>query len=174
MVATGRSLERERTWRRIQTGLTATGKRKRTQPRVRHWQKLQRAVWSVRKRPMPGLRASAPITRSPCQNRANRMVPFQQKGNADAWAIALVKASRQEIMMPRDRHRCPTHPGNCSGWTSFLPASWRRQKLHRPLAYPVRISTRSWRPELAEQLGQLLGNGPDLWIRMQAAHPGIP
>ncbi len=40
-----------------------------------------------------------------------------------------------------------------------------RQTLHRLLAEKIGVS-----PEMAVRLGKLCGNGPDLWLAMQAAH----
>jgi addiction module HigA family antidote len=40
-----------------------------------------------------------------------------------------------------------------------------RQTLHRLLAEKIGVS-----PEMAVRLGKFCGNGPDLWLRMQAAH----
>ncbi|HTT07670.1 MAG TPA: HigA family addiction module antitoxin [Gammaproteobacteria bacterium] len=40
-----------------------------------------------------------------------------------------------------------------------------RQTLHRVLAGTVAVS-----PEMALKLGKFCGNGPELWIRMQAAY----
>ena len=40
-----------------------------------------------------------------------------------------------------------------------------RQQLHAILATRKPVS-----PEMAARLGKLLGNGPGLWLRLQAAH----
>jgi addiction module HigA family antidote len=40
-----------------------------------------------------------------------------------------------------------------------------RQSLHAILAQRSSVS-----PEMAVRLGRFCGNGPDLWLRMQAAH----
>jgi addiction module HigA family antidote len=40
-----------------------------------------------------------------------------------------------------------------------------RQSLHAILAERSAVS-----PEMAVRLGRLCGNGPELWLRMQAAH----
>lgn len=72
-------------------------------------------------------------------------------------------------------NRCPPHPGeviadilddldyNKSAIAQMLGIS--RQQLHAILAGRKPIS-----PETAARLGKLLGNGPALWLRLQAAH----
>ncbi|WP_010511398.1 HigA family addiction module antitoxin [Komagataeibacter europaeus] len=90
-------------------------------------------------------------------------------------------------MMTRDRHRSPTHPGELLRLdvmpAGFMETSEIAQALgiSCPHLHEILATRKPITPELAEQLGQLLGNGPDLWIRMQAAHddwqathPGIP
>ncbi len=75
----------------------------------------------------------------------------------------------------RDPARPPIHPGVLLGEEVF-PALGRsmvdlaaslgisRQHLHDIVAEKAPIS-----PEVAVRLGKLLGNGPDVWVRMQAA-----
>jgi addiction module HigA family antidote len=70
----------------------------------------------------------------------------------------------------------PTHPGEILR-EDVLPAlgmsvtevarSLRisRQTLHRLLAGTIAVS-----PEMAVRLGKFCGNGPGLWLRMQAAY----
>ena len=70
--------------------------------------------------------------------------------------------------------RVPTHPGailredvlpaldmSVSGVAKALGVS--RQQLHRILAETAPIT-----PEMALRIGKFCGNGPDLWLRMQA------
>ena len=74
--------------------------------------------------------------------------------------------------------REPTHPGmlfaevlpeldggrrTVAEIASLLRIS--RQALHRVMAGRAAVS-----PEMAARLGKLCGNGPDLWLNMQAAH----
>lgn len=75
----------------------------------------------------------------------------------------------------RDPFTPPTHPGALLR-EDVLPATGlaitevarllgvSRQQLHRILAEESSVS-----PEMALRLGKFLGNGPDLWIRMQTA-----
>ena len=76
--------------------------------------------------------------------------------------------------MKQDRE--PTHPGEILR-EDVLPALGlsvteaarqlrvSRQTLHRVLSGRSAVSA-----EMAVRLGQFCGNGPDLWLRMQAAH----
>jgi addiction module HigA family antidote len=76
----------------------------------------------------------------------------------------------------RSANRCPAHPGafireinlpalgmTKSEFAAALGIS--RQMLHGILTekHPVTV-------EMAVKLGHVLGNGPDIWIRMQQAH----
>ncbi|WP_407520196.1 HigA family addiction module antitoxin [Methylobacterium oryzisoli] len=70
----------------------------------------------------------------------------------------------------------PTHPGEILR-DEVLPAlgmpvsiaakklGVTRQALHRVLAGTAAVS-----PEMALRLGKFCGNGPGLWLRLQAAH----
>lgn len=76
----------------------------------------------------------------------------------------------------RDATRPPTHPGAILR-EDVLPAlgigvtkaarhlGVSRQALHRVLTEQASIS-----PEMAVRIGKLCGNGPGLWIRMQARY----
>jgi len=76
----------------------------------------------------------------------------------------------------RRPNRPPTHPGAILR-EDVLPAlrlsvvqaardlGISRQVLHGILGERVSIS-----PEMALKLGRLCGDGPDVWLRMQAAH----
>lgn len=78
--------------------------------------------------------------------------------------------------MKRNLDRCPTHPGELLR-EDVIPATGKpktelarllgisRQHLHDILAERKPVS-----PEVAVRLGKLFGNGPGLWIRMQAAY----
>lgn len=81
-----------------------------------------------------------------------------------------------EYRATRNRNRCPTHPGALLRET-VLPAVNRpkteiaellgisRQHLNDIVSERKPIS-----PAVAVRLGKLFGNGPDLWVRMQAAY----
>lgn len=72
--------------------------------------------------------------------------------------------------------RIPTHPGallredvlpaldiSVSAAAAKLGVS--RQMLHKILAEKAPVT-----PEMAVRLGKFCGNGPELWLRMQASH----
>ncbi len=78
-------------------------------------------------------------------------------------------------MVKRDPERAPTHPGamlreiilptvsqNKTEIAQALGVS--RETLHKLLTEQQRVT-----PELAAKLGKVFGNGPGLWLRMQAA-----
>src|SRR3546814_8072125 len=81
-----------------------------------------------------------------------------------------------EYTAERNPDRCPTHPGALLR-EDVLPAVKRpktdiarllgisRQHLSDILEERKPVS-----PAVAVRLGKLFGNGPDLWVRMQAAH----
>ena len=82
---------------------------------------------------------------------------------------------REDIVINQP-NRCPTHPGALLR-EEVLPAldlsvvdaarklRVSRQTLHRVLSGKMAVT-----PEMAVRLGKFCGNGPGLWLRMQAAH----
>jgi addiction module HigA family antidote len=82
----------------------------------------------------------------------------------------------REYFVTREPRRPPTHPAALLR-EDVLPAldlsvtqvardlGITRQTLHRLLAEKIGVS-----PEMAVRLGKFCGNGPDLWLRMQASH----
>jgi addiction module HigA family antidote len=79
-------------------------------------------------------------------------------------------------MTERVQARAPTHPGailredvlpaigmSVTGVAKALGVS--RQQLHRIMAETAPVT-----PEMALRLGKFCGNGPDLWLRMQATY----
>ena len=76
----------------------------------------------------------------------------------------------------RRPNRAPTHPGavlredvlpalNMSVTAAAKHLHVTRQTLHRILAEKAAVT-----PEMAVRLGKFCGNGPGLWLRMQAAY----
>lgn len=75
----------------------------------------------------------------------------------------------------RSPNRCPSHPG--AVLDDVIPATGKskteiarllgisRQQLHDILAERKPVS-----PNVAARLGKLLGNGPAIWLRMQASY----
>jgi len=87
--------------------------------------------------------------------------------------------SEEYFVKPEDITRPPVHPGVFFA-EEILPAFGRRtigeiatllgvsrQTLHRVMAGETAVS-----PDMAVRLGKLCGNGPGLWLRMQAAYDG--
>lgn len=82
---------------------------------------------------------------------------------------------REDIVIEQP-NRCPTHPGALLR-EEVLPAldssvtdaarklRVSRQTLHRILSGKMAVT-----PEMAVRLGKFCGNGPGLWLRMQAAY----
>ena len=82
----------------------------------------------------------------------------------------------EEFLVTETPDREPTHPGAILH-EDVLPAlklsvseaarqlGVTRQTLHRIIA-----GTHSITPEMALRLGRFCGNGPQLWLRMQAEH----
>lgn len=76
----------------------------------------------------------------------------------------------------RDPARKPTHPGAFLR-EIVLPAIGKPKSeiaralgVSRETLYKVLGERQSITPELAARLGKLCGNGPGLWLRMQAAY----
>ena len=85
-------------------------------------------------------------------------------------------ARAKEYMLTETPKVAPTHPGEIlrEDVLSALEMSVAeaaealnvsRQTLHRILAGTMAVS-----PEMAVRLGKFCGNGPELWLRMQAAY----
>ena len=76
----------------------------------------------------------------------------------------------------RNPLRCPTHPGALLR-EDVLPAVKRSKTeiagllgISRQHLYDILEERKPVSPAVAVRLGKLFGNGPDLWVRMQAAH----
>ncbi|HKU65276.1 MAG TPA: HigA family addiction module antitoxin [Rhizomicrobium sp.] len=81
-----------------------------------------------------------------------------------------------EYAAKRNPNRCPSHPGELLRET-ILPAlglskvevadalGISRQHLYDLLSEKKPVS-----PEIAVRLGKAFGDGPEVWLRMQAAH----
>ncbi len=76
------------------------------------------------------------------------------------------------------RHRsvAPAHPGEFLAEIS-IPASGRSKSeiarllgISRQTLYDILGQKQPVTPAVAARLGKLFGNGPGVWIRMQAAH----
>lgn len=75
----------------------------------------------------------------------------------------------------RDANRCPTHPGFVLD--DILPNLGRSKAevarllgISRQMLYNVTAGRKPISPTLAAKLGKLVGNGPGIWLRMQASY----
>lgn len=78
--------------------------------------------------------------------------------------------------MVRIVSRCPTHPGELLR-EDVIPATERSKAeiarllgISRQHLYDILSERKPVSPEVGVRLGKLFGNGPGLWIRMQAAY----
>lgn len=76
----------------------------------------------------------------------------------------------------RNPDRCPTHPGLLLR-EDVIPATGKSKTeiarllgISRQHLYDIMAERQPVSPDMAARLGKLFGNGPGLWIRMQAAH----
>ena len=81
-----------------------------------------------------------------------------------------------ELYPRRHAGTAPTHPGEFLR-EDILPAcrvsiaeAARKMHVSRQSLHAVLACTASVSPEMAVRLGKFFGNGPSLWLRMQAAH----
>ena len=72
--------------------------------------------------------------------------------------------------------RCPTHPGEVLR-EDVIPATNRTKSeiarllgISRQHLYDILDEKKPVSPAVAVRLGKLFGNGPGLWVRMQAAY----
>ena len=75
----------------------------------------------------------------------------------------------------RNPDRCPSHPGALLA--DIIPETGRsKTEIARLLGishqqlYGVMSENKPISVNVAARLGKLFGNGPDIWLRMQAAH----
>ncbi len=79
-------------------------------------------------------------------------------------------------MSTRNPNRCPTHPGALLR-EDVLPALGKTKTeiaralgISRQTLYDILNERQPITPEMALRIGKLCGNGPNLWLGMQAAH----
>jgi antitoxin HigA-1 len=87
----------------------------------------------------------------------------------------LENISMAEYKARRNPDRCPSHPG--AVLDDIMPSLGKpkaeiarllgisRQQLHEILAEKKPVS-----PNVAARIGKLIGNGPAIWLRLQAAY----
>jgi addiction module HigA family antidote len=75
----------------------------------------------------------------------------------------------------RGPDRCPTHPG--AMFNDILPALGKPKTeiarllgISRQMLYDILAQKKSITPTVAAKIGKLVGNGPAIWLRMQAAY----
>lgn len=76
----------------------------------------------------------------------------------------------------RDPDRCPMHPGAILR-EDIIPATGKPKAeiarllgISRQQLYDIMDERKPVSPSVAVRLGKLFGNGPGLWVRMQAAY----
>jgi antitoxin HigA-1 len=79
-----------------------------------------------------------------------------------------------EYVAKRDPKRCPTHPGELL--KEIIPATGKTKAeiaallgISRQHLYDILAKRKPVSPGVAVRLGKLFGDGPGVWIRMQAA-----
>jgi addiction module HigA family antidote len=81
-----------------------------------------------------------------------------------------------EYAAKRSPNRCPTHPGELLRETVLPAVDLTKVEIADALAISrthldnILKERAGVSPTIAVKLGKLFGNGPDLWIQMQAAY----
>lgn len=76
----------------------------------------------------------------------------------------------------RDPKRCPTHPGRILREYSVPALELSKSAIaehlgiSRQTLYDLLAEKQPVTPQMAVRIGKLLGNGPNLWLNMQAAY----
>ncbi len=76
----------------------------------------------------------------------------------------------------RDPKRCPTHPGRIlreyavPALELSKTAIAEHLGISRQTLYDLLAEKQPVTPQMAVRIGKLLGNGPNLWVNMQAAY----
>lgn len=76
----------------------------------------------------------------------------------------------------RDPNRCPVHPGEILREDVFPALGLSKSKIavqlgvSRQTVHALLGERQPVTPQMAVRLGKLLGNGPRLWLNLQAAH----
>lgn len=81
-----------------------------------------------------------------------------------------------EYVAKRNPNRCPSHPGELLR-DDVLPALRMTKTaiadalgISRTQLYDILNEEKPVSPDVAVRLGRALGDGPDVWLRMQAAY----
>lgn len=75
----------------------------------------------------------------------------------------------------RETDRCPSHPGalvriELEDLGMSITEAARRLRVSRRTLSELVNEGRGISPEMALKLGRFFGDGPEIWLRMQAAH----
>lgn len=75
----------------------------------------------------------------------------------------------------RNQNRCPTHPGAAlDDWLFDVDITKTKLAdmlgISRQQLYDILTEKKPVSANIAVRIGKLLGNGPVVWLRMQAAH----
>jgi addiction module HigA family antidote len=80
-----------------------------------------------------------------------------------------------EYVARRNPNRCPSHPGELLA--EVIPATGKGKTeiasllgISRQHLYDILECRKPVSPGVAVRLGKLFGNGPGIWVRMQAAY----
>lgn len=80
-----------------------------------------------------------------------------------------------EYKVTRVPDRCPSHPG--AMLDDIIPSLGlpkteiaRLLGISRQMLYDITAERKPVSPAIAAKIGKLLGNGPGVWLRMQAAY----
>ncbi len=80
-----------------------------------------------------------------------------------------------EYEAKRDPNRCPSHPG--AVLDDILPALGKSKTeiarllgISRQMLYDITAGRKPISPTVAAKIGKLLGDGPGIWLRMQAGY----
>lgn len=80
-----------------------------------------------------------------------------------------------EYQAERSPERCPSHPG--AVLDDILPSLGKPKAeiarllgMSRQMLYDILAEKKPITPNVAARIGKLVGNGPAIWLRMQAAH----
>jgi antitoxin HigA-1 len=105
------------------------------------------------------------ITNSIIDDEKQSGVPFGEQGNT----------MTKVYVAKRNADRCPSHPG--AALDDILPSLAtpkaeiaRLLGISRQQLYDILAERKPISPTMAAKIGKLLGNGPGLWLRMQASY----
>jgi addiction module HigA family antidote len=88
---------------------------------------------------------------------------------------SIIEEAMIEYKAERHPDRCPSHPGEVL--EDILPALGKPKAeiarllgISRQMLYDITAGRKPISPTIAAKIGKLVGNGPAIWLRMQAAY----